>query len=305
MTFGYYFSFTAPPTEETLLQNTLWPEVQKLYGHGYEVFNMAADPQHKMLVSSTKAQQAEHASIFIWDVENWQLVDKLVGHSLTVTQMAFSPDGQRLLSVSRDRTWLVHEKVNLSNGKQTLKTVAKGSGGSRILWSCDWSHDSRYFVTGSRDKRVVVWSPDGDSYAICGQPLLCNDSVTAVAFCPLALATGSFVLAIGLDSGVILIYKWTVDPENQWNMIATLNQRYFLRISSNNLMSMSAHALTRLLSNIISRAHHKTVNRLKFRPVPGATGVRTKSQEMTVELASCGADNALKIYTICLDRLLK
>ena len=31
-----------PPTEENLLQNTLWPEVQKLYGHGYEIFALAA-----------------------------------------------------------------------------------------------------------------------------------------------------------------------------------------------------------------------------------------------------------------------
>ena len=45
-----------PPSEEHLLQNTLWPEVQKLYGHGYEIFSLACDRQGKVLASSCKVR---------------------------------------------------------------------------------------------------------------------------------------------------------------------------------------------------------------------------------------------------------
>ena len=43
-----------PPTEEDLLQNTLWPEVQKLYGHGYEIFALAGHPARNLLASACK-----------------------------------------------------------------------------------------------------------------------------------------------------------------------------------------------------------------------------------------------------------
>jgi elongator complex protein 2 len=55
-----------PPTEENLLQNTLWPEVQKLYGHGYEVFALAARNDGTLLASACKATTPEHAAIIIW-----------------------------------------------------------------------------------------------------------------------------------------------------------------------------------------------------------------------------------------------
>lgn len=60
------FIFEEPPTEENLLQNTLWPEVQKLYGHGYELFALAARHDGTLLASACKATTAEHAAIIIW-----------------------------------------------------------------------------------------------------------------------------------------------------------------------------------------------------------------------------------------------
>lgn len=48
------------------MQNTLWPEVQKLYGHGYEIYSLAARNDGVVLASSCKATSAEHASIILW-----------------------------------------------------------------------------------------------------------------------------------------------------------------------------------------------------------------------------------------------
>lgn len=55
-----------PPTEEDLVQNTLWPEIQKLYGHVYEVYCLTSSSNNKWLASAAKATSLELASIIIW-----------------------------------------------------------------------------------------------------------------------------------------------------------------------------------------------------------------------------------------------
>lgn len=55
-----------PPTEETLMQNTLWPETQKLYGHGYEVYALCANADGTLLASACKATSVLHAAIILW-----------------------------------------------------------------------------------------------------------------------------------------------------------------------------------------------------------------------------------------------
>ena len=45
-----------PPLEEHLAQNTLWPEVIKLYGHGNDLYCVAADPRGEFVASACKAQ---------------------------------------------------------------------------------------------------------------------------------------------------------------------------------------------------------------------------------------------------------
>uniref|UniRef100_A0A3B4XFU5 Elongator complex protein 2 n=1 Tax=Seriola lalandi dorsalis TaxID=1841481 RepID=A0A3B4XFU5_SERLL len=193
-------NMTEPPPEDHLLQNTLWPEVQKLYGHGFEMFCLASDSARTVVASACKASKAEHAAVLLWSTATWRQLQTLPCHTLTVTQMAFSPDAQLLLAVSRDRTWSLWRRnlptpespepqfsLHAHTGKDTAVHT-------RIIWSCDWSPDSKYFVTSSRDKKVIVWGPCRleDTEDSVPPPeikprssvLDVGDAATAVAFCP-------------------------------------------------------------------------------------------------------------------------
>lgn len=85
------------PLEEHLSQNTLWPETQKLYGHGDVVFCLDCSPCGRYLASACKAQRQDVAMIFIWDSESWTVKQQLTGHTLTVTRLQFSPSGRHEL----------------------------------------------------------------------------------------------------------------------------------------------------------------------------------------------------------------
>lgn len=215
--------FTVPPTEETLVQNTLWAEVQKLYGHGYEIFSLAATSDGKIVASTCRASSEQHAQIILWNTKTWKQIQKLPSHQLTVTELKFSPNNKWLLSTSRDRRWSLFE--NLANATDTpndtecdFKLVAttdkKNGVHTRIIWTCDWSHDSRYFSTGSRDSKIVAWKQsEVDSGSTLGkwrahgvQEFGKNDSVTTLAFATTFAPNGTdYVVAVGFETGTIHI----------------------------------------------------------------------------------------------------
>lgn len=265
-------SIPAPPTEETLMQNTLWPEVQKLYGHGYEIFALSATNDGKILASSCRATNEEHAQVILWDTSTWKQIQKLPSHQLTVTQLKFSPNNKWLLSVSRDRRWTLFENDNLNDVLCNFKLIAttdkKNGIHSRIIWSCYWTHDSKYFATGSRDGKVVAWQRnDNDSGsslknygALSTLEFGKNDSVTAIAFASCFAPNCDYIAAIGLESGSICICTLNTN----WTNLFTINH---------------------------SNAHHLTVKRLQFRP----------STKNPYQLASCGSDHLTRIYQIKLN----
>ena len=59
----------------------------------------------------------------------------------------------------------------------------------RIIWTCSFSHDDQYFITGARDQLVHVWrvnekSNDDEEHVCEKKTLKLNDSITAVTFAP-------------------------------------------------------------------------------------------------------------------------
>ncbi|XP_023297424.2 probable elongator complex protein 2 [Lucilia cuprina] len=272
---NYFIPITlnAPPQEETLMQNTLWPEVQKLYGHGYEIYALASSPDATLLASSCKSSNAEHAQIILWNTATWKQIQKLSGHQLTVTQMSFSPNGEYLLSVSRDRRWSLFKRQPLEKDKVasfalTACTDKTNGVHTRIIWSCDWSHDSKYFVTSSREGKVVIWCKTQDAetketslngWKSLDVLELKNESITAVTFAHSLHENGAYVLALGCESGLIHVYQF----KDKFTLLLTLNK---------------------------SQSHHLTVKRLQFRPCCG--------DNKQFQLASCGEDYLVRVYQL-------
>ncbi|KAM8967768.1 elongator complex protein 2 isoform 1-T1 [Pelodytes ibericus] len=285
-------NLTEPPTEDHLLQNTLWPEIQKLYGHGYEIFSVACNQAGTVIASACKASKREYASIILWSSTSWKQLQSLSLHNLTVTQMAFSPDDKFLLAVSRDRNWSLWKK---QEGIPThsaepffilhAHTEKRTSVHTRIIWSCDWTPDSKYFITGSRDKKVIVW---GDCHSCCTNEenappatikpcsslLDTGDSVTAVSVSRVLANDGSYIIAIGLECGKIYLYKWQNSGAiNDWTKCFEMDESY---------------------------SHTLAVKQLCWRSCPGRAGHTDEEDNIRewLQLASCGADHCVKIFDV-------
>ncbi|NXD16794.1 ELP2 protein, partial [Nothocercus nigrocapillus] len=282
-------NLTEPPPEDHLLQNTLWPEIQKLYGHGYEIVCVACNNSNTVIASACKASKKEHAAIILWSTASWKKLQSLSFHNLTVTQLAFSPNDKFLLAVSRDRNWSLWKKQDSSESEPVFCCCAYTNKNtalhSRIIWSCDWTPDSKYFITGSRDKKVIIWgqcdSPaTGEGNALDSvQPrstvLDAGESVTAVSVSRVLTPDGRYLIAIGLESGMINFHTWKQSgPEPvsaDWSKCVEMDN---------------------------SQSHALAVKRLCWRPREGGAGHDDNSSSKWLQLASCGADHCVKIFNV-------
>lgn len=205
-----------PPAEDDLARHTLWPEREKLYGHGYEISAVAASHDGLIIATACKASSLDHAVIRLFETKEWrELKPPLATHSLTVTSLRFAGDDQYLLSTGRDRQWAVFERDQANAVVFQLKQKNPKAHSRMILSAC-WApvETGRIFVTGGRDKISKVW----DLQKTAGEPLCAISAsapVTAVDM-PSYLVNGLLVLAVATENGDVSIYffgsiEWAVN----------------------------------------------------------------------------------------------
>lgn len=192
-----------PPFEDHLARHTLWPEHEKLYGHGYEISAVSASHDHALVATACKASSIDHAVIRMYETKEWrEIKPPLTAHGLTVARLAFSGDDRYLLSVGRDRQWALFER-DAAKSLTYKPLTSNPKGHSRMILDCAWAPtDIGYvFATAGRDKLVKIWRI-AEGKAECAAFLTATSSVTAVAFTNGARAAG-LVLAFGVEDGQI------------------------------------------------------------------------------------------------------
>ena len=198
-----------PPFEDHLARQTLWPESEKLYGHGFEISTLAANHDGTLIATACRASSIQHAVIRIYETAQWrEIKPPLTAHSLTVARLMFSDDDRYLVSVGRDRQWAVFERDQTQSQVYKL-AAANQKGHSRMILDVSWAPTAggRIFATAGRDKLVKIWQADGENF-LCNATITASHAVTAVAFLPTILRD-SLYITFGSENGTIYVNGFT------------------------------------------------------------------------------------------------
>lgn len=195
-----------PPIEDQLARHTLWPEREKLYGHGYEISAVASSHKGTVIATGCKASSIEHAVVRLYSTKDWrEIKPSLTAHSLTVTCLRFSKDDRYLLSVGRDRRWAVFEREDFWSEVYMLK-YTNPKGHSRMILSASWTplDVERVFATAGRDKAVRIWKIQQDGVE-CLTTITALSPVTAVDILPRCIQD-AIIVAVGSENCDVSIY---------------------------------------------------------------------------------------------------
>ncbi|KAL5450199.1 hypothetical protein PMIN07_005122 [Paraphaeosphaeria minitans] len=213
--------FDHPPFEDHLARHLLWPETEKLYGHGYEISAMAVSSDGSLVATACRASSIDHAVIRLYDTKEWlEIKPPLKAHSLTVTALQFSPDDEYLLSVGRDRQWVVWKKSE--GGVYALKN-ANPKGHTRMILGAAWTALAQpTFLTAGRDKNVKIWQISDDDVQLKGS-IAAGAAVTAVACDPEA-KEGAVRFAYGTEGGELVVGSVAVEALDKAATVAVAKE---------------------------------------------------------------------------------
>ena len=203
-----------PPLEDHLARHTLWPEKEKLYGHGYEISAVATSHDGKVIATACRASSVDHAVIRLYETSDWrEIKPALTSHSLTVTCLRFSDNDRYLLSVGRDRQWAVFER-DATNPERYNLAVSDPKGHSRMILSASWAPFAfgRMFVTTSRDKTIRVWELLDKEAGLGSTRLMTSYFPSAVTAVDTATTNevGALAIALGTEYGEVSLLILTL-----------------------------------------------------------------------------------------------
>ncbi|QLL33589.1 hypothetical protein HG536_0E05000 [Torulaspora globosa] len=215
-------ALATPPLEDQLQRHLLWPEIEKLYGHGYEITCVDVSSDGALIASACRSNSPQHAVVRIFDSKTWQEIKpQLPYHELTITRLKFSRDSQLLLSTSRDRKWALWQR-DVATNKFSLK-YSNAKAHTRIIWDCDWApiEYGQTFFTGSRDKSVKAWRFDESEHDFVSESSVkFTEPVTALSVYH-ELFNGKILLAIGAGNGTIHIYTYL---DSRFELLTTFEE---------------------------------------------------------------------------------
>lgn len=205
-----------PPLEDHLARHTLWPETEKLYGHGYEISAVAASHDHSLVATACRASSIDHAVIRLFETQHWrEIKPALTAHSLTVTRLRFRANDSYLLSVGRDRRWALFKREEGEPNEYRL-AMSEPKGHARMILDASWApiETGLVFATAGRDKQVRMWhGPAADDSekkvdVRCAATVSASLPVTAIDFLSRVVVPPKLHLAVGLEDGSILLHTF-------------------------------------------------------------------------------------------------
>ena len=290
------FNVDCPPREDQLARQTLWPEVEKLYGHGYEISAVAASRDGALVATACRASSFDHAVIRVYETHGWrEIKPPLKAHSLTVTCLRFTADDTRLLSVGRDRQWTVFEREKGNDQKYTSKS-SNPKGHTRMILSAAWAPPAvgYKFVTAGRDKYVKLWVPRGENFE-CKTAVLAQAAVTSVDFLPKVI-DGSVYLAIGLENGDLSLHSFSTTDQER-HQAHPLDHRYV------HLTSLSRSDLATDFDRFSSSL---SITQLSWQPLSETMSSnkisRAKTDDGEALLAIASEDSSLRVVALRIPR---
>ena len=203
-----------PPSEDQLAKHTLWPELEKLYGHGHEISAVAVSPLGNVVATACKASSQDHAVIRLFTTKDWhEIKPPLIAHSLTVTSLRFSFTGCYLLSVGRDRQWTVwsinsKDPNAVDTSTSFVLKCSDPKGHSRMILNANWApiRMRDIFATAGRDKCAKIWSINETQETFdCVASITETSAVTAVAVAGNPVGD-NVIVAVGTEAGRVSLH---------------------------------------------------------------------------------------------------